>query len=208
MLGKTYLRLNNKEKAIAYLTRARDYAIASSEDLEVTFNALTFSTFYCLIKWFYIDVIGQTRGSQAIKFHQIGRWLQGCSRMFTHILSHKEKCMRLFCLPWNLIKNVCFLYYYIISLVCVLSVQCSSATVSKISPCVFTNTKFIHLFSIGPIGSVACHHRPKCAELESPPAIWRERTRRMCYLYVTVRRHCELLRKVLSLWTCLFDCVC
>lgn len=40
MLGKTYLRLNNKEKAIAYLTRARDYAIASSEDLEV--NELTF----------------------------------------------------------------------------------------------------------------------------------------------------------------------
>jgi hypothetical protein len=37
MLGKTYLRLNNKEKAIAYLTRARDYAIASSEDLEVIY---------------------------------------------------------------------------------------------------------------------------------------------------------------------------
>lgn len=81
MLGKTYLRLNNKEKAIAYLTRARDYAIASSEDLEV--NELTFFFIYCLIKWFYIDVIGQTRGSQAIKFHQIGRWLQGRSRIFT-----------------------------------------------------------------------------------------------------------------------------
>jgi hypothetical protein len=47
MLGKTYLRLNNKEKAIAYLTRARDYAIASSEDLEVTFNA--FNLFYILL---------------------------------------------------------------------------------------------------------------------------------------------------------------
>ncbi|XP_046437542.1 regulator of microtubule dynamics protein 1-like isoform X2 [Daphnia pulex] len=40
MLGKTYLRLNNKEKAIAYLTRARDYAIASSEDLEAKHEAV------------------------------------------------------------------------------------------------------------------------------------------------------------------------
>lgn len=40
MLGKTYLRLNNKEKAIAYLTRARDYAIASSEDLEAKQEAV------------------------------------------------------------------------------------------------------------------------------------------------------------------------
>uniref|UniRef100_A0A0P4ZMJ9 Regulator of microtubule dynamics protein 1 n=2 Tax=Daphnia magna TaxID=35525 RepID=A0A0P4ZMJ9_9CRUS len=34
MIGKTYLRLKNREKAIVYLTGARDYAVASSKDLE------------------------------------------------------------------------------------------------------------------------------------------------------------------------------
>ena len=60
MLGKTYLRLNNKEKAIAYLTRARDYSIASSEDLEVIYKKCLLLSI-CLITHF--DVIGKTGGS-------------------------------------------------------------------------------------------------------------------------------------------------
>lgn len=35
LIGKTYLRLKNKERAIEYLTRARDYPAASAEDGEV-----------------------------------------------------------------------------------------------------------------------------------------------------------------------------
>lgn len=35
MIGKTYLRLKNKEKAISYLNRTRDYPAASAEDVEV-----------------------------------------------------------------------------------------------------------------------------------------------------------------------------
>lgn len=35
MIGKTYMRLKDKEKAIAFLTRARDYPAGSAEDVEV-----------------------------------------------------------------------------------------------------------------------------------------------------------------------------
>ena len=35
MIGKTYLCLNDKEKARLYLTRARDYPVITSEDAEV-----------------------------------------------------------------------------------------------------------------------------------------------------------------------------
>ena len=35
MIGRTYLCLNDKEKARLYLTRARDYPVITSEDAEV-----------------------------------------------------------------------------------------------------------------------------------------------------------------------------
>lgn len=35
MIGKTYLRLKNNEKAAIYLAKARDYPAASAEDIEV-----------------------------------------------------------------------------------------------------------------------------------------------------------------------------
>jgi len=35
MIGRTYLCLNDKEKARIYLTRARDYPVETSEDAEV-----------------------------------------------------------------------------------------------------------------------------------------------------------------------------
>ena len=43
MIGKTYLRLQNKEKAVSYLTRARDYPAASAEDLEVIIGKMYLS---------------------------------------------------------------------------------------------------------------------------------------------------------------------
>lgn len=43
MIGKTYLRLKNKEKAVSYLTRARDYPAASAEDMEVIIGQIPIS---------------------------------------------------------------------------------------------------------------------------------------------------------------------
>ena len=35
MIGKSYMRLDNKVKAATYLSRARDYPAATAEDAEV-----------------------------------------------------------------------------------------------------------------------------------------------------------------------------
>jgi len=39
MIGRTYLCLNDKEKARIYLTRARDYPVETSEDAETAKTA-------------------------------------------------------------------------------------------------------------------------------------------------------------------------
>lgn len=42
LIGKTYMRLKDKDKAIFYLTKARDYPAASPEDVEVTCLKIVF----------------------------------------------------------------------------------------------------------------------------------------------------------------------
>ncbi len=37
LIGKTYMRLKDKEKAVYYLTKARDYPAGSAEDAEVIY---------------------------------------------------------------------------------------------------------------------------------------------------------------------------
>ena len=37
LIGKTYMRLKDKDKAIYYLSKARDFPAASAEDVEVIF---------------------------------------------------------------------------------------------------------------------------------------------------------------------------
>jgi len=42
LIGKTYMRLKDKEKAVYYLTKTRDYPAGSAEDAEVILNYLLF----------------------------------------------------------------------------------------------------------------------------------------------------------------------